>query len=313
MKLIKLAIFDAYLTDNGFAAVAKSDEGISKSTFYFAEGEEPVVIEGQIALLDNSHGLILNIMNDIMNPENTSLSYGRAIVYPGLDDYNYKESPTRESEMDRKVSGDTSPKPQSYFAFGIPYVNNMEEPPTQGLVNSKGEVVLEPQEINGFSLLDDGNIVVYRPATTELLDGKSWEVVTTLDFAASYYDGKNAMKQEYEFNNYLTDGDGNVFIGSYPFMSRIGVIEEAGDNPGYFQAKRQGVWNTDIMDGQGNILFTDSFEASCTYLGDGMFYIHSRAGKYIVDSADKVVEMIRTWDGYSCNEQGVIEAVGTSY
>lgn len=305
----EIGYVDAYLTDNGFAAVAADTQETGESVFYFGDGEEPMHIEGQIAPLDYSTGLI----GFTLWQRDHVLSYGSAPIYPGLEDYEYQGDHPREYEMDMKVSADNYPKPQAYFAFGIPYINSMDDPPTQGLVSSKGEIVLEPQEIKGFSLLDDGNIVVYRPESTELLDGKSWEVVKSLDFAASYYDGKNAIKQEDEFNNYLTDGDGNLLTGSYPIMSKIGVIDEAGDKPSYFQAKGQGVWDTDIMDGEGNILFTDRFKASCTYLGEGMFYIHSGAGKYIVDSTGKVVEMIRTWDGYSCNEQGVIEAVGTSY
>ena len=296
-----------YLTDKGFAVVVHNDE---KSVFWSADGEKTNTIDGTIEPID-----VEDIWLDNWLKSEKTLSQGKAYFYteePDFEDEAMDGEPSREDEMDAVVNN-YELRPVSHFIFADPFVDKMNKNSPKGLVDATGKVLIEPTPVKTYSVMDDGSIVVYKEKTTEILSPETLKPVKTLDFGAVYYDGENAIKQNEEFYNYLTDGDGNVLSECYPHMGAID--SEVSDTEGkYFQAQNWNSWDVDVMDANGQILFTDHFEAGFHYLGQGKFYTTtSRAGKYIMDSNGKVLEMVRAWDGFKCNDQGVIEEVPRSY
>lgn len=180
-----------------------------------------------------------------------------------------------------------------------------EDDSAVALLDGEGNTLIDYEEIKGYSLKSDGQILSHGSKTTEILGGSSLEEIETLDFGTTYFDGKNAIKQNEKYYNYLTDNDGGNLSQCYWELEPVDSVlgEEL-----YFAGQEWNSWYVDVMDKDGNVLFTDKFEADLYYLGDGVFYcVSPQAGKYVVDSEGKVIEAIALKDNYFLNKAGEME------
>ncbi|MEG0875417.1 MAG: hypothetical protein RSH79_08950, partial [Clostridiales bacterium] len=113
----------------------------------------------------------------------------------------------------------------------------------------------------------------------------------------SDYHGKQLTPYYDKFTQLRNTVDDNIYL--------VASGSETPDNAPYFAANGGevvGANESAILNADGEILFIDKFGGGFTYVGNGEFAVHSRAGQYLLNSRGEIVEMYRMWESYRYNE-----------
>lgn len=291
--LISDEYLECWISDGGFVASDSSNSG-----FWSEEGKKLGSIDRVVSPVQTIEDIwSISSMGNWYCTSQKTLSYGSAPLSgadDGSGDVTYS-SPKEEEIVEAIDSLNTDLSGYSYFT----YQNELEDPFV--LVDSAGNVVLEPTDMEKYGILDNGDIVAYKGTTTEVLAADSLEPVKTLDFHSIYYDGENAIKQTQVRYNYLTDGEGEVLSQCYEELMPINAIDEVEK---YFYGQQWNSWYGDIIDQKGQVLFTNEYEGVFYYVGEGIFYCSgSNAGNYLLDSSGKVTEVFSLEEGYEYDQK----------
>lgn len=293
--LVSGEYLECYVSDRGFVAVDPTD---IVSSFWSEDGKKLGSINNQVAPVVTTEDIWSGSSEGYWYCDSDkTVSHGSAL-FSELDDGTTftRYSSQYEEELNEAMhpfNADLDGYP--YFS----YLDNFEDP--QALVDSAGNIVLEPTDIYSYTVLDNGNIVAYKETSTEVLDAATLKPLKTLDFYSIYYDGENAIKQTQVYYNYLTDSEGKNISECYQELLPMETLE-----PGekYFYGKQWNSWYGDVIDDKGNVLFTNEYEGVLYYVGGGIFYCSgSNAGSYLLDRSGKVTEVFSLSEGYEYDQE----------
>ncbi|MEG1478478.1 MAG: hypothetical protein RSC20_03030 [Clostridiales bacterium] len=231
---------------------------------------------------------------------------------PESADYNMLMDNTESADYNKKIDGIDSPLyPSSLYRCKIGTDENIK------LVDSEGNILDEPKEKDvNYSLLGDDRIVVYKADKTEICDRKTLKVQKTIPFKTTYCDEKHYIVSLGEWRHYLSDYHGKQLTPYYDKFTQlrntvddniylVASGSETPDNAPYFAANGGevvGANESAILNADGEILFIDKFGGGFTYVGNGEFAVHSRAGQYLLNSRGEIVEMYSIGESYRYNE-----------
>lgn len=287
----------AYLSEDGFAYNSLN----SGTIFLDANGKElgnskgDYYLAGVIIPYQSNYGTMNSWCSGGLFGKATQ-SYGEGSIFlEGTAEETY----TEEHEYYNLIETEginyylATAQKNNYFIFRE-YGDTDYVHPSCGLVNSKGDIMLEAK-YDGFSTYND-NIIAYGGESTEIRNEKDLSLKETLPYKMTYYDGTNTVVQVGEYSFYLGDKNGNALTDP-----NNGVTPLYGDE-NYFGCTLPNSNDIQVVDSMGNTKFKALYASSLTPLTSGNIAIQSQGGFYSIDREGNLLEVYRLYEGFTYDE-----------
>lgn len=162
-----------------------------------------------------------------------------------------------------------------------------------GLMNDRGEIVLEPNYL-GFCSLGDDMVVAFDSERTEFYRRDDFSLLQILPYEMTCCDWQNGVVRTESGMFYLSDEKGSRLSGDYDRIERIDM-EEYGV---CFIAYPSDASEAEILDPSGSLRGVIPDHPVVQYAGDGELLVTSDAGTYTADGEGHIRWVLEIENGY---------------